>query len=181
MLYRLDAARGALLPHDPPSASLHSGAAPRHIAFHPNGQYVYVNGEADMTVTAFAFDPERGRMEELHYLSTLPDGANGERFSTAQIMVEPRGRFVYVSNRGHNSIAIFAIDQATGRLSAAGHQPTGGETPRNFNIDPSGTFLYAANQNSDTIVQFRIDPDTGQLAATGNVTEVGSPVCILFG
>ena len=181
MLYRLDAARGALVPHDPPFASLHSGAAPRHIAFHPNGRYVYVNGEADMTVTAFAYDGERGVLEEQHYLSTLPAGASGDRFSTAQILVEPRGRFVYVSNRGHNSIAIFFIDQATGRLTAAGHQPSGGETPRNFNIDPSGTFLYAANQNSDSIAQFRIDPDTGQLAETGNVTEVGSPVCILFG
>lgn len=181
MIYRLDAATGTLLPHDPPFAPLHSGAAPRHLAFHPNGRYAYVNGEADMTITAFAYDGERGTFRELHYLSTLPEGATGERFSTAQILVEPSGKFAYVSNRGHDSIAIFAIDQATGRLTAAGHQPTGGRTPRNFAIDPSGTFLYAANQNSDTIVHFRLDRDTGRLSPTGDVTEVGAPVCILFG
>ncbi len=181
MIYRLDAASGTLVPHDPPFAPLHSGAAPRHLAFHPNGRFAYVNGEADMTITAFRYDGARGAFEELHYLSTLPAGATGERFSTAQILVEPAGKFVYVSNRGHDSIAVFAIDQATGRLTAAGHQPSGGQTPRNFAIDPSGTFLYAANQNSDTIVHFRLDRETGQLSPTGDVTEVGAPVCILFG
>ncbi|MDP8922512.1 MAG: lactonase family protein [Chloroflexota bacterium] len=181
MIYTLDAGTGRLVAHDPPFAPLHSGAAPRHLAFHPNGRYAYVNGEADMTITAFAYDGERGVFEELHYLSTLPEGATGERFSTAQILVEPAGRFVYVSNRGHDSIAIYAIDQATGRLTAAGHESTRGQTPRNFAIDPSGTFLYAANQNSDTIVHFRIDRETGRLTPTGDVTAVGGPVCILFG
>jgi 6-phosphogluconolactonase len=180
MIYRLDTSAGTLVPHDPPFAALHPGAAPRHLAFHPNGRYVYVNGEADMTVTAFAYDPERGAFTELHYLSTLPEGATAERFSTAQVLVEPSGGFVYVSNRGHDSVAIFAIDQATGRLTAAGHVSTQGQTPRNLAIDPSGTFLYAANQNSGTIVHFRIDPQSGQLAPTGDVTEVGGPVCILF-
>jgi len=169
------------MPADPPFASLHAGAAPRHLAFHPNGRFAYVNGEADMTVTAFAYDPERGAFSELHHLSTLPEGATGERLSTAQILVDPSGRFVYVSNRGHDSIAIFAIDQQTGRLTAVGHASTGGRTPRNFAIDPSGAFLYAANQNSDTIVHFRRDAQTGQLTPTGQVTEVGAPVCILFG
>lgn len=180
MIYRLDAESGTLTPADPPFAPLHSGAAPRHIAFHPSGRYVYVNGEADMTVTAFRYDPDSGVMEELHYLSTLPEGATAERLSTAQILVHPSGRFVYVSNRGHNSIAIFTVDQATGRLTAAGHVSTQGETPRNFAIDPSGTFLYAANQNSDTIVHFRIDQERGTLTPTGDVTPVGGPVCILF-
>jgi 6-phosphogluconolactonase len=181
MIYRVDAAGNRLVPADPPYGSLHSGAAPRHIAFHPNGRFAYVNGEADMTVTAFTYDADAGTLTELHYLSTLPPGTTGERLSTAQIMVEPNGTFVYVSNRGHNTIAIFAIDQQTGRLTAVGHQSTLGETPRNFNIDPSGTFLYAANQNSNTIVQFRIDHETGKLEPTGDVTEVGGPVCILFG
>lgn len=180
MIYRLDAEVGKLVPADPPSASLHSGAAPRHIAFHPNGRFVYVNGEADMTVTAFAYDGEGGVLEELHHLSTLPTGAAAERLSTAQILVHPSGRYVYVSNRGHDSIAIFAIDQETGRLAPAGHAATGGNTPRNFAFDPSGTFLYAANQNSDTIVHFRVDAETGQLTPTGDVTAVGAPVCILF-
>jgi 6-phosphogluconolactonase len=180
MIYRLDVEAGKLFPADPPFASLHSGAAPRHISFHPSGRFAYVNGEADMTITAFAYDRMNGILTELHYLSTLPKGTTGERLSTAQILVEPSGRFVYVSNRGHNSIAIFAIDQDTGRLTAAGHASTQGETPRNFAIDPTGTFLYAANQNSDTIVHFRIDRETGQLQPTGDVTQVGGPVCILF-
>jgi 6-phosphogluconolactonase len=180
MIYRLDDDAGTLVPADPPSAALHSGAAPRHIAFHPNGRFVYVNGEADMTVTAFSYDAERGVLTELHYLSTLPEGATGERLSTAQILVHPSGQYVYVSNRGHDSIAIFAIDQQTGRLTPAGHASTRGSTPRNFAFDPSGTFLYAANQNSDTIVHFRVDAETGQLTPTGDVTAVGGPVCILF-
>jgi len=180
MIYRLDVAAGQLLPADPPFGTLHSGAAPRHIAFHPNGRFVYVNGEADMTVTAFTYDGQSGVMEELHHLSTLPAGATAERLSTAQILVHPSGRYVYVSNRGHDSIAIFAIDQETGRLTPAGHASTQGRTPRNFAFDPSGTFLYAANQNSDTIVHFRVDDETGQLTPTGHVTAVGAPVCILF-
>jgi 6-phosphogluconolactonase len=181
MIYRLDTSAGKLVPADPPAASLHSGAAPRHIAFHPNGRFAYVNGEADLTITAFSYDGETGVFEELHYLSTLPEGARGERQSTAQILVHPSGRFVYVSNRGHDTIAIFAIDQETGRLTAVGHESTRGQTPRNFAIDPTGTFLYAANQNSDTIVHFRIDGESGRLTPTGDVTEAHAPVCILFG
>ena len=181
MLYQLDASTGRLVANDPPFGAVHRGAAPRHLAFHPNGRYVYVNGEADMTVNAFAYDGERGALRELHYLSTLPEGASREGVSTAQILVEPRGRYVYVSNRGHDSIAMFAIDGETGRLTSLGNVSTQGKTPRNFAIDPSGTYLYAANQGSDTIVQFRIDPDSGRLNPTGEVTEVGAPVCILFG
>jgi 6-phosphogluconolactonase len=101
--------------------------------------------------------------------------------STAQVLVEPTGRFVYVSNRGHDTIAIFTIDQATGRVTPVGHTPTGGRTPRNFAIDPAGRFLYAANQDSDTIVCFRIDPGSGALTPTGSVTPAGTPVCVLFG
>jgi 6-phosphogluconolactonase len=181
MIYRLDAAAGRLIPSDPPFAELHAGAAPRHIAFHPNGRFAYVNGEADMTVTAFAFDPDRGAFTKLHHLSTLPDDAARERVSTAQIQVDPSGRFVYVSNRGHDTIAVFAIDQATGQVTPAGHVHSGGRTPRNFAIDPAGRFLYAANQGSDRIVCYRIDPSTGSLDATGHVTHTGAPVCILFG
>jgi 6-phosphogluconolactonase len=180
MLYQLDEARGALVPADPPFGRLHAGAAPRHIAWHPNGRYLYVNGEADMTVTAFMYDAERGALEELHYLSTLPAGATGERFSTAQLLVHPSGRFLYVANRGHDSIAIFAIDQATGRLTAIGHEPSQGRTPRNFNIDPTGSLMYVANQNGGTIVHFRIDQSTGTLTPTGDVTEISGPVCIQF-
>lgn len=181
MIYRLDPVAGRLLPHDPPAAVLHAGAAPRHLAFHPNGRYAYVNGEADMTLTAFAYDAARGAFAAIHSVSTLPEGAAGRRMSTAQVLVEPTGRFVYVSNRGHDTIAIFAIDQATGRVTPVGHTPTGGRTPRNFAIDPAGRFLYAANQDSDTIVCFRIDPGSGALTPTGQVTPAGAPVCVLFG
>jgi 6-phosphogluconolactonase len=181
MIYRLSADTGKLVPNDPAFGSLHAGAAPRHLAFHPSGRYAYVNGEADMTITAFSYDDQRGALAELQVLSTLPEGALRDGCSTAEIVVEPGGQFVYVSNRGHDSIAIFGIDQATGRLTAVGHTPTQGRTPRNIAIDPTGTFLYAANQNSDTIVHFRIDHQSGQLIPTGDVTPVGAPVCILFG
>jgi 6-phosphogluconolactonase len=180
VIYQLDTDSGKLVPNDPPFAPLHAGAAPRHLAFHPSGRFAYVNGEADMTITAFSYDDRRGALEELHFLSTLPADANRDGCSTAEIEVEPSGRFVYVSNRGHDSIAIFEIDKATGRMTAAGHASTQGRTPRNFGIDPTGTFLYAANQNSDTIVHFRIDHQSGQLVPTGDVTQVGAPVCILF-
>lgn len=181
MVYQLDLRTGKLVPNDPPFASLHAGAAPRHLAFHPSGRYAYVNGEADMTIAAFAYDDARGSLgDELQALSTLPDGASRDGCSTAEIEVEPGGQFVYVSNRGHDSIAIFGIDQSSGLLTAAGHVPTGGRTPRNFTIDPTGTFLYAGNQESDTIVHFRIDRPSGQLIPTGDVTSVGAPVCILF-
>lgn len=181
MIYQLDSATGKLVPNDPPFGTLHPGAAPRHLAFHPSGRYAYVNGEADMTITAFGYDDQHGRLDELQVLSTLPEGAPRDRCSTAEIVVEPAGRYVYVSNRGHDSIAIFGIDLATGRLTAAGYAPTQGRTPRNIAIDPTGTFLYAANQESDTIVHFRIDHHNGQLRPTGDVTPVGAPVCILFG
>jgi 6-phosphogluconolactonase len=169
---------GRLVPDTPAAMRLHPGAAPRHLSFHPSGRYCYVNGEADMTINAFAY-PDG--LSEMQSLSTLPDGADREGCSTAQIMVEPSGRFVYVSNRGHDSLACFAIDADSGRLTPLGHVSTQGRTPRNFNIDPSGRRLYVANQNSDTIVTFGIDPQTGALTPTGQVVEVGAPVCILFG
>jgi 6-phosphogluconolactonase len=180
MLYRLNTERGVLEPNDPPFGEVHAGAAPRHLSFHPTGRYVYVNGEADMTLSAFSYESSTGAMRELQWLSTLPADANREGCSTAQVLVEPSGRYVYVSNRGHDSIAGFTIDQSTGEIEARGHVSTHGKTPRNFMIDPSGKWLYAANQNSDTIVQFRIDFSNGELVPTGEVTQVGAPVCILF-
>jgi 6-phosphogluconolactonase len=180
MIYRLDANSGKLVPNQPEFGTLHAGAAPRHLAFHPSGRFAYVNGEADMTITAFSYDDQRGALDELQVLSTLPEGALRDGCSTAEIVVEPNGRFVYVSNRGHDSIAIFAIDQTTGRLTAKGHPSTQGRIPRHIAVDPTGAFLYAANQESDTIVHFRIDQQ-GQLIPTGEVTRVGAPVCILFG
>ena len=179
MVYRFDAAAGRLVPNDSPHGQANPGAGPRHLAFHPSSRFVYVINELDSTLSAFAFDAERGALALIETVSTLPAGFT-EPNHPAQVVVHPSGRFVYGSNRGHDSIATFAIDPETGRLTALGHEPTQGKTPRNFNVDPTGTFLYAANQNSDTLVAFRINQQTGALTATGHVTETPSPVCVVF-
>ncbi|HET8631087.1 MAG TPA: lactonase family protein [Thermomicrobiales bacterium] len=177
LVYRLDPARGTLEPDDPPAAALPPGSGPRHLAFHPDGRHVYVIGELDSTLTACIWDAERGTLEPFQTVSTLPAGFAGVN-SCADVHVAPSGRFVYGSNRGHDSVAVFAVDQATGALEPAGHTPTGGRTPRNFAITPSGAFLLAANQDTDSVVTFRLDGATGQLASTGQVTSVPSPVCL---
>jgi 6-phosphogluconolactonase len=130
-------------------------------------------------VTALSYDAERGVLKPLQTLSTLPKGFEGNN-STADIHVHPSGKFVYGSNRGHDSIAIFAVDEKTGELTAVGQQSTGGKTPRNFGIDPAGKFLLAANQSTNNIVVFRIDQETGKLKPTGHEVEVAAPVCVKF-
>lgn len=181
LLYRFDPDRGTLAPSDPPFASLKPGAGPRHFAFHPDGKRVYVVNEIDLTVTAFAFAAETGTLTARQTLSTLPAGvAPRPEDSTAEIAVHPGGRFLYVSNRGTDTIVVFSIDGTTGQLVPVAHVPTGGKTPRNFAIDPSGRFLLAANQKSDSVVVFRIDPDTGRLSPAGSSIEVGAPVCLVF-
>ncbi|MBV8720239.1 MAG: lactonase family protein [Chloroflexi bacterium] len=180
VIYRLDSASGKLVPNDPPFGRIHAGAAPRHLAFGHDGQFAYVNGEADMTLAACSYDASSGTLTELHSVSTLPAGAGNSGWSTAELAVAPSGNTAYVSNRGHDSIAIFSIDSSTGRVTPVGHASTGGRTPRNFAIDPTGRRLYAANQESDTIVHFDIDQRTGQLTPNGDVTSVGAPVCLLF-
>jgi 6-phosphogluconolactonase len=177
LVYQLDLARGKLVLNNPPGATLQPGSGPRHVAFHPNGRFVYVINELASTLTAFAYDETDGTLDELHTVPTLPAGYNG-RSSCADVHVLPSGKFVYGSNRGHDSIVIYAIDQDTGRLTYVGHEPTGGQTPRNFAIDPTGAFLLAANQNTDTIVAFHIDANTGKLTPTGQVTNVPTPVCV---
>ena len=177
LIYRFHPQRGSLEPNDPAFAKVAPGAGPRHFAFLPNGKYAYVINEMGSTVTAFAWDPDRGTLSELQTISTLPEGFDGQSF-TAEVLVHPSGRFLYGSNRGHDSIAIFAIDPQSGRLAHVETEPTQGKTPRNFGIDPSGRWLLAENQGSDTIVIFRIDPESGKLEATGNVVEVPSPVCV---
>lgn len=168
-----------LVPHDPPAVSLAPGSGPRHLAFHPNGRFVYVNNELNSTVTVFAFDSKRGTLKEIETRTTLPPGFTGENY-TAEVQVHPSGKFVYVSNRGHDSLAIFAIDAATGRLTPVGHEPTQGNWPRNFRIDPTGTWLLAANQKSNSVVVFRVDAGTGKLRATGAKAEVSAPACIRY-
>jgi 6-phosphogluconolactonase len=179
MVYRLDRASGRLAPNDPPSVSTHPGAAPRHLAFHPSGRYAYVINEIGSTLTAFAFDSESGALREVNTVPTLPADYSG-RNSTADVRVHPNGKFVYGSNRGHNSIASFAIDESTGAVAPLGHTATQGAVPRNVNLTPTGELLLAANQNSDTIVAFAIDATTGALTPTGAVTQVPTPVCIHF-
>ncbi|HEV3004545.1 MAG TPA: lactonase family protein [Pirellulales bacterium] len=180
LVYRFDAAKGLLTPNDPPFAAVAPGSGPRHFAFHPNGKYAYVINEMKLTVTAFAYDAQKGVLKELQTISTVPAGIKTEGFSTAEVQVHPSGKFLYGSNRGHDSIAMFSIDQATGKLTALGQQPTEGKTPRNFGIDPSGAYLLAENQDSGTIVVFSIDPTTGKLSPTGHTMEVPSPVCAKF-
>jgi 6-phosphogluconolactonase len=179
MIYRLDPAKATLTANDPPSASTPPGSGPRHLAFHPNGRLAYVICELTSIIAAFSYDRSRGSFQQIQTVSTLPPDFTG-RTSTAEIEVHPNGRFLYGSNRGHDTIAVFAVDPSKGTLSLVEHVPTQGKTPRNFKIDPSGNFLFAANQDSDTVVGFRIDPSTGKLTPTGQVLQVGAPVCVEF-
>lgn len=177
LVYRLDA--HGLAPHDPPFAPLTPESGPRHLAFHPGGAFVYVISQMASTLTAFAYDGPRGVLAHVQTLSTLPEDFGGES-RCAHVALHPNGRFVYGSNRGHDSIAGFALDPQTGRVTARGHAPTGGHTPRHFAIDPTGTIMLVANQDSDSIVAFRIDPDSGRLHASGAVVETPAPVCVVF-
>lgn len=171
---------GKLVPNDPPSAAARPGAGPRHLDFAPDGRHVYVINELDSTIQLYVYDPARGQLAPVHHVSTLPADFDGKN-TTAQVKAHPNGRFVYGSNRGHDSIAIFAVNQTTKRLTPIGWESTQGKTPRNFNLDPPGRFLYAANQDSDTVVTFRVDDQSGMLAPTGQVIQAGSPSCVIFG
>jgi len=179
MIFKFDARRGKLIPATTPWVQVKPGGGPRHLTFHPRAEYAYVIKELHATVTAFARDRVQGGLKEIQTIATLPADFSGAD-TGADIHVSPNGRFLYCSNRGHDSIAAFRIDQRSGRLDFIAHQPTGGKTPRNFAIDPTGAFLLVANQNSDNIVSFRLDPETGRLSATGHVAEVPSPVCLKF-
>lgn len=179
IVYRLDPAQGTLSPHDPPYAAVPPGEGPRHFDFHPNGRFLYVINELGSTVTVFAFDGQHATFEPLQTISTLPESWEGSS-SCADIHVSPSGRFLYGSNRGHDSIAIYAIDETYGTLSVVGHTSTGGQTPRNFAIDPTGAFLLAANQNTHNIVVFSIDRESGRLEPTGIEASVPMPVCLTF-
>ncbi len=176
--YRLDAASGRLIGAS--ICALPPGSGPRHLVFHPNGLFAYVINELNSALGALAYDGDRGALELLQLAPALPEGCDSRNNACADIHVHPSGKFLYGSNRGHDSIVIYAIDQQTGRLSSIGHELTGGRTPRSFAIDPSGAFLLAANQDSDTIVSFRLDTQTGELSATGSVTPCPTPVCLKF-
>lgn len=181
LVYKFDAATSTLTPNDPPSASVAPGSGPRHAAFHPNGKLLYAINEILCTLTTFAYDAERGLLTELQTLSTLPSADPLKPgYSTAEVQVHPSGKFVYGSNRGHDSITVFAVDPEKGTLSYVDNHATRGKTPRGFGIDPTGNFFLAGNQDSGTIAVFRIDQKTGRLAPIGDLLEVGSPVCVKF-
>jgi 6-phosphogluconolactonase len=178
MVYRFDSASGKLAANDPPSVATAAGAGPRHLTFHPGGRFAYLINELDSTMTALRFDAQRGVLARLQTVSTLPEGFHGAN-TAAEVQVHPCGRFVYGSNRGHDSIVAFAIDPQNGRLRFVAHEATQGKTPRNFAIDPTGRYLLVANQDSDNVVVFRIDQATGRLWPTGSSVRVPSPMCVL--
>lgn len=179
LVYKFDGESGALVPNDPPFAKVEPGAGPRHLAWHPSGAFAYVITEMGNTVDAFAYDSKTGTLRELQSLSSLPADFQGTSYG-AEIVAHPSGKFVYGSNRGDDSIAIFTVDQATGKLTAAGHQSTLGKNPRGFTIDPTGKFLLAANMETDSIVVFRVDQNTGALEPVGEPVSIPKPVCVRF-
>lgn len=176
-VYRLNGKNGTLTDAPSPFGKVAPGSGPRHFAFHPSGKFGYVINELLLTVTAFAFDSSTGELAEIQTISTLPPGTDNQG-STAEVRVHPSGRFLYGSNRGHDSIVVYSIDQQTGKLTYVENESTQGKTPRNFFVEPSGKFLFAENQQSGTIVVLKIDQQTGALSPTGNSIEVPSPVCI---
>jgi len=179
LVYRFDESSGTLTPNTPPFAKVAAGAGPRHVAFHPNGEFVYAIDELASTITVFAFDSSHGTLQSLQSVSTLPADFKGTN-DTAEIHVHPNGKFLFASNRGHDSISVFSIDQSTGKLTLTAHFPTRGKTPRNFELDPDGTHLLVANQDTGNIVTFTIDLQNGRLTPAGQELKVPSPVSLRF-
>jgi len=177
--YRFDGAQGVLVPNEPAALVLAEKAGPRHFAWHSSGRFAYVINELNSTMTAVSFDAEKGSLRELQTLSTLPEGFTGTSYC-AEVQAHPSGKFLYGSNRGHDSITIFEIDTKTGLLKLLGFEPTQGSFPRNFSIDPAGQYLIIANQKGNNIVVFRIDTLTGLLKPTGQKIDLPTPVCIKF-
>jgi 6-phosphogluconolactonase len=180
LIWNLDLATGKLTSNAPAVAAVAGGSGPRHMVFHPTRRFAYVVNELAGSITTFLYNPLSGALLPQGTVSTLPTRFTGAK-SAAEIRIHPSGRFLYSTNRGHNSVAMFAIDEKTGALDPLGWEPTRGEWPRGMNLDPSGKFLYVANQNSDTIVVFRVDPLTGKLVPTGETIHTPTPVDIEFG
>lgn len=177
MVYRLDRDNGKFAPHDEVATA--AGAGPRHFAFHPNRRFAYVINELANTVTAFVFDSDEGKLRETQTVSTLPDDFNGSS-SCAEVQVSPCGSYLYGSNRGHDSIVVFAIDSDSGSLSPVQHMSTGGQHPRHFSLTPDGGYLLAANKDSDSVHVFKVDRDSGKLAPTGQQAAMAQPTCVRF-
>jgi 6-phosphogluconolactonase len=179
IVYGFDPDKGVFTPMLSGFAKVKPGSGSRHLAFHPDGKFAYVLSEMASSVTVFSYKPKTGSFSVLQTVSTLPNDYSGPK-EAAEIAVHPSGKYLYTSNRGHDSIAVFAIDQKKGTLKSLGQVLTGGKTPRHFAIDPTGTYLLAENQESNNIVVFHIDPATGSLTPTGQTVEVPSPVCLTF-
>jgi 6-phosphogluconolactonase len=179
MIFKLDAANAKIALGDPPSASVKPGSGPRHLVIAPDQKHVYVVNEMASTVTTFDYDANTGGMKEIDTVSTLPAGFNGQS-TCAEIAIDTHGRFVYASNRGHNSIGVFAVDSKTGKLSLIQNQNSGGAIPRSFALDPSGDWLIAGNQNTNNIAILKVDRKTGKLSDTGGRLDVGAPVTFVF-
>jgi 6-phosphogluconolactonase len=181
LVFKLDAGAATLTANEPAFARTAPGAGPRHLAFRPDGRFAYVINELDCTMTAYAFYAARGALTPVQTISTLPPGETMQpRYSTAEVVVHPTGRFLYGSNRGHDSLVVFAIDDASGQLALVEHVPSGGRVPRNFNLTPDGRFLLSANQESGTVVVFRVDRTTGALTSSGFTAAIEKPVCVVF-
>jgi 6-phosphogluconolactonase len=177
MVYKFDVNRGKLEPNDEPWVEVAAGAGPRQLVMHPRGGYAYLINELDSTMTAFRYNRDTGMLREIQTLSTLPGDFKGAS-ACAEVQISPSGEFLYGSNRGHDSIVIYAINQRDGTLTCIGHESTRGKTPRNFVVDPAGEFLLVANQDTNSVVTFRLDPASGELMATGYRAEVPTPVCV---
>jgi 6-phosphogluconolactonase len=182
LIYKLDAAKGTLTPNEPAFGAVPPGSGPRHFAFHPSGKFAYVINEITLSMTAFSYDAAKGALTEMQTVSTLPaaDGPGPKPgWSTAEVVAHPGGKFLYGSNRGHDTIAVFSV-AADGKITLVQNAPAEVKTPRNFNLDPTGKWLFTEGQGSDTIALFKVDQATGKLTATGTKLEVGSPVCMKF-
>jgi 6-phosphogluconolactonase len=177
LVYRFDASTGTLTPNEPAAVSLPPASGPRHFVYHPNGRWVFAIAEQAATITTLSWDAQTGGLAPTGSVSTTPAGEKTD--STAEIAIHPSGRFVYGSNRGHDSIAVFRVGDE-GRLTPVEYESTRGRTPRNFALDPSGRWAIAANQASGTLAVFSIDQATGALSPVGPLASVGSPVCVLF-
>jgi 6-phosphogluconolactonase len=179
LVYRFDQKTGSLAANDPAFGKVSPGAGPRHFAIAPSGKFVYLVNELSSSVTVFAYTASAGKLQEQQTISTLPAGFAGEN-TTAEIEVDAQGKYLYVSNRGDDSIAVFAIDPPNGKLSFVERVATGGKTPRHFTLDPTGKWLLAANQDSNSITVFRVDPGNGRLTPTSHALQVAMPVCVVF-
>jgi len=176
-VYRLDREQGKFLPHD--DVKLAPGSGPRHFAFHPSLAYAYVINELNSTITVFTYDGQAGKLQEIQTVSALPGDFNGTS-STAEVQISACGSFLYGSNRGHDSIVVFAIDKSSGKLSLVQHISTGGEHPRHFSLTPSGRYLLAANKDSDSVHVFKVDPVSGRLSVTGQSISIPQPTCVRY-